>query len=125
MKNNNKGFTLIEVLTALFIFCLVCASTAPAFINNSKHNYDSQTKTIAINLADKILNDMRKDDITNYPSSGYKSTTHVINDKFYISKTYYCQTSKYCTKASRHLKVEIYKDSKLIYTVETVYTQLK
>lgn len=124
-KNNNKGFTLIEVLVALFIFALVCASTAPAFINHAKYNHNSQEKTAAINIAEKVLNKLRTKDITNLPSRGYELKTYIIDGKTYIAKIYYCNTLKYCSKASRHLSVEISKDSKMLYSVETVYTQLK
>ena len=125
MKNTNKGFTLIEVLMALFIFSIVCASTAPAFINHSKMNSESEVKTISINLAEKILNNLRKEDVTQFPSSGSKTTNYNVSNKNLNAVIVYCQKSQYCSKASRHLIINIFYHNKLSYSVETVYTQLQ
>ena len=112
MKNTNKGFTLIEVLMALFIFSIVCAS-------------ESEVKTISINLAEKILNNLRKEDVTQFPSSGSKTTNYNVSNKNLNAVIVYCQKSQYCSKASRHLTINIFYHNKLSYSVETVYTQLK
>ena len=125
MKNINKGFTLIEVLVALFIFSIVCASTAPAFINHSKMNTSSEVKTISINLAEKILNNLRKEDVTQFPSNGSKTKDYNVSGKNLNVVIEYCKKSQYCSKASRHLTINIFHNNKLSYSVETVYTQLK
>lgn len=122
---NSKGFTLIEVLVALCIFCIVCASTAPAFINHAMANTSSERKTTAINFAQNILDNLRKEDTTNLLSSGSEEISNKINGKNLIAKVSYCTNKTYCSTASRHILVEVFFEDKKIYDVETVYTQLR
>ncbi len=122
---SSKGFTLIEVLVALCIFSIVCVATAPAFINHASANTNSERKTTAINFAQNILDDLRKKDVTNLLSSGSEEITNTIDSKNLIAKVSYCTKSTYCSTASRHILVEVFFNDKNIYSVETVYTQLK
>ncbi len=124
-KSSNRGFTLIEVVIALFIFLTVCASTAPAFMNQAKFNAASETKTVAINLAEKILNHIRKEDITSYPKSGSETKEYNIGSRKLLSTISFCKKNEYCKTASRHITIDIAHNNEIVYSVETVYTQLK
>lgn len=55
MKNNQKGFSLIEVIASIVIISIVLLSFFQLFIQSNKTAVANNEKLVVINLADAIL----------------------------------------------------------------------
>lgn len=121
-----EGFTLVEVLVALFIFGVVMASASVAFISNLRHNTEAEKKMGALAVAQQILDDKRVQDPTSLPSTGAVTITSMPGmSTSYSASLTYCAKSQYCSSASRHLLLEVFYNGDKVYETETVFTQLK
>lgn len=121
MKHSN-GFSLIEALVAVSILSIALAAIAPIFISYAQVNRESQYKTQALALAQQIVDGLRQREFSEWPTSG--RTEAVSSDGTeYQTRVSYCTGSlTYCSDGARHLKVEVSKNDKIYYQVETVYT---
>ena len=127
MTNNQRGFTLLEVMVSLFIFSVVIAGMSPAFVAQLQQNTASEVKTEAIMAAQQVLDTLRLQDISGLPTSGAGgSTTIVIGDRSYVVTPTYCAESSFCTSiVTRHIGVTVTYAGVLRYETETVFTQLR
>lgn len=87
--NNNRGFTLIEVLASIMILAIIVTSFFQFFIFSQKSTMNSQDKLVGINIAQKVLEQIKEEaeKSDSYPTkSQYWIVTHP-NDQNYV-KTY-------------------------------------
>lgn len=124
---NHRGFTLIEVMIAVAIFGLVIAGMAPAFAAHIRFNTESELRSNAIAAAQHTLDELRFEDVTSMPSSGSVGPTNVVvGDKTFQVVRTFCGTASYCTSNRiRHIRVEVSYRERVIYGIETVYTDLE
>lgn len=122
-----SGFTLLEVMIALFVFGLVLAGMAPAFVMQMRQNTENAVRTGAIAAAQIALDDIRLNDITVLPMSGSAAPVNVnVDGRDYSVVVRYCVTASYCNPTStRHLTVEVAYRDDTKYRTQTVYTQLR
>ena len=126
---NARGFSLIEALIALSILSVVLASVVPLFITFSRSNLDSQHRTEAIAVAQMVVDELRQQSFEQWPESwpdpdGVKSLSSGHEDTLYDARISYCTADlPLCGSGARHTRVEVVKDGKTYYQVETVYTQ--
>ena len=59
IKNNNKGFTLVEMLIAFSILVLLSMTFLPVFSFVAKANVNNKDRLVASNLASSILEEIR------------------------------------------------------------------
>jgi len=125
--SNQRGFTLLEVLTALVIFGVVSSGMAAAFVTHLSFNYESKLRSNAIAAAQQVMDELRLEDPATLPTSGYGTTQTVTVDGFAFDVTpEYCSNASYCiSMQSRHIRIEVDYEGELLYGLETVYTQLR
>ena len=60
------------------------------------------------------------------PNSGSSGIQVVqVGDRNFEAITHYCATPGFCTATSRHLIIEVSHGGEIVYSVETVFTQLR
>ena len=119
-----RGFTLIEVIVALAIFGILLASVPMSYIVQMRFNTHAENTFLATSAAETVLDALRMETIKNLPSHGDRQETLTINSKDLEVITEFCKNSKYCDSATRHISIKVLLNEKVLYTVETVYTQL-
>jgi type IV pilus assembly protein PilA len=53
-RDNNEGFTLVEILVVILIIGILAAIALPAFLGQRAKSYDARAKTNARNMASQI-----------------------------------------------------------------------
>ena len=125
-KCSQAGFTLIEILVALTIFIIASALMAPSFIAHLKYNLGAERRSGAVAAAQEYLDQLRALDPATLPSSGTAAPVLVnAGERTYSVVVKYCLTPAYCTSRSRLIRLEVSFANELMYTVETVFTQLQ
>lgn len=121
------GFTILEVIVAMGMLGVVLVSTGNAFISISGQNSAMEVRSAAINAAQMTLDDLRQQSPTSLPDSGSAApTTVTVENKEFTVLVHFCRNTDFCTSAStRHIVVEVEHKTKEVFSVETVYTQLR
>ncbi len=121
-----KGFTLIEVMIAMAILGVGLAAMAPLFLAHLQINNQSELKNGAVLVAQQTLDTLRLQNPITMPNSGSTTPQNVtMGGRTYQVVTTYCALASYCNSGSRHIRVEVQFRGKTLYTVDTVYTQLR
>jgi prepilin-type N-terminal cleavage/methylation domain-containing protein len=122
----DRGFTLIEAVFALAILGITIAAVLPAFVDFLDANTLSEERSNAVAAAQQVMEELRQFDPGSLPSSGSSAVqTVTIGNHEYEVTAHYCRESTYCTTAGRHIILEVNFGGNTVYTVETVYTQLR
>lgn len=121
------GFTILEVVVAMGMLGVVLVSTGNAFVSISGHNSAMELRSAAINAAQMTLDDLRQQSPTSLPDSGSATPVAVtVENKDFTILVHFCRNAAFCTSAStRHIVVEVEHKAKEVFSVETVYTQLR
>lgn len=123
---NSRGFTLLEVLVSLTLLGIAGAAIVPALHSYSRFNRSMEIKSGALQAAQVILDEMRFQNPSTMRASGEDAAVTVdIGRERYAVSVAYCLRNQYCSSSSRHLKILVRHSEKVVYDVETVYTQLK
>lgn len=121
-----KGFTLIEVIIAMTILGVGLAAMAPLFLAHLQINNRSELRNGAVLVAQQTLDTLRLQNPITMPTSGSTTPQSVtMGGRTYKVITTYCVFTNYCNSGSRHIRVEVQFRGKTLYTVDTVYTQLR
>lgn len=125
-RNTEEGYTLMEVLVSLGLFTIISAGMVPSFVTYMKHNTNSQVKTEAIAVGQQILDRKRALEPSDMPTSGYDTPTTInVGKRSYEVKISYCTRSIFCSTGTRHLTAEVTYNNDLVYSTETVFTELR
>lgn len=122
---SQAGFTLIEILVSLAIFCVVSAVMAPSFMYHLKINTQAELKNGAIAVTQQVLDSIRPIDVSTLPTSGSSTQNISAGERTFSLKTIYCNNASWCSMSSRHIKIEVSYKNKKIYETETVFSQLR
>ena len=122
---NRQGFSLVEAIIAMAILSVVLAAVAPLFISYSQTNMQSQRRTEAVAVAQMEMDGLRKKPFADWPASGsvHSSPGNQANNIYNIKTSYCTAELPFCDSGARHIRVEVMKDGRTYYQVETVYTQ--
>lgn len=125
--SHESGFSLIEVMAALFIVSLVSAFMATGFVAQLKYNQDAEIKSAAVSAAQTVLEELRTIDPATMPNSGSTAPESITVGRFTFDvTTSYCSNATYCTSnAFRHVRVSVAQRGQVKYDVETVFSQLR
>jgi hypothetical protein len=86
----------------------------------------SEERSNAVAAAQQVMEELRQFDPGSLPSSGSSAVqTIAVGNHEYEVTAYYCREAAYCTSAARHIVLEVNFGGQTVYTVETVYTQLR
>jgi prepilin-type N-terminal cleavage/methylation domain-containing protein len=72
---SQRGFTMIETVVSLSLFVLAAAAVGKLLVSQVRMETDNATKTTAISLATKELEDLRSLDYPSIPASRTSTTT--------------------------------------------------
>lgn len=123
---SERGFTLVEAVFALAILAITLAAVLPAFVDFLDANSLSEERSNAVAAAQQVMEELRQFDPGSLPTSGSSAVqTVTVGNHEYELTAHYCRESIYCTSAARHIVLEVNFGGNTVYTVETVYTQLR
>jgi general secretion pathway protein I len=128
-----RGFTLVEALVAMALLGIAAAAILPAFMVQYDANSRAEIRGGAITAAQQVLEDLRLQDPHTMPDplgSGDppdQPRQVAVGDQTYDVVARYCERAEFCPPAapgSRHITVEVSFQGRIVYVVETIYTQL-
>lgn len=126
MTGGEKGATLVEALVALVILGVALAGILPSFTTQLHSNARCEQRSGAVSAAQQVLDALRLEDPAAMPMIGTSAPQLImVGELQYEVITRYCADNTYCNTESRHLIVEVQRDGRTIYDVETIYTQLR
>lgn len=126
MRGGGSGFSLVEALVALALVAVVLTGILPAFLGQQQANRRNDLRTGAIAAAQQVMEELRVVDPVAMPESGTAAPQLVtIGSNEYAVAATYCANADFCDTGSRHVLLEVTHDGERLYTVETVYTQLR
>lgn len=127
MNTRNAGFTIVEALVALSILVIAMSVMIPFFISNMQLNSRSDARTQAATIAQRVLDSYRLKNPagTEIPRSGSlrADMTDGAGRRWPYTVTF-CPTPAFCGESSRGLRVDVMQANQVVYTAETVFTQL-
>ncbi len=120
-----RGFSLLEVLTALALVAVAAAGILPAFVVHLNSNTRSEVRAGAVLAVERAMEALRLENPADLPTSGQSAPQLItVAGREYQVIVRYCVKDDYCNTGARHLEVEVSHGGRAIYAVETVYTQL-
>jgi prepilin-type N-terminal cleavage/methylation domain-containing protein len=123
--SGQRGVTLVEALVALAILGIALTGVLPAFTTQTRANTRSHERASAVSAAQQIVEALRFEDPSALPSVGATAPRLVtVGDLQFDVVTRFCVEPGFCNDDSRHLTVEVQREGRLIYDVQTVYTRL-
>lgn len=120
-----KGLSLVEILVALTVLALVLAFIVPSFTGHLQSNTSSELRSQAIALAQAKLEELRLQNPAALPSSGSVQETRSLGSRTYTVRTSFCTNAGLCASGSRHIRVEVIWNGRVVYGTETVFAQLR
>jgi len=125
---NQHGFSLIESLVSIALLAIALGSFSNSFIDQVRANNQNEIKTGATFAAQKVLDNLRLDDISAMPlTNTSNSAMNVsIGPHTYSVVVTFCALSQYCIDATdtRHIAIAVSHNNKEIYETEAVYTEI-
>lgn len=125
-KQVEAGFTLIEVIFALFLLLLIVT----VFLNTFLSNFNINTKEVQRSAATRIVEDTLE---TYRNSTDYGtlrapiSTTKLVDNVTYTINTTFCPpsapTDMVCTPTAVYITVEVKNGSQVLQTADTYYAR--
>ena len=120
------GMSLIEALIAIVLVGIALAGISQAFVTQMDANTRNDKRSGAIAAAQQVMEALRRQDPAGMPTTGSSSPQQVsMGGRDYQVVTSYCLVPSYCGTVSRHLRIEVTLDGQDLYSVESVYTQLR
>lgn len=121
-----SGFTLVEALVALAILGIVLAGIAPGFLLYSSTNTMNEVRSGAVAVAQRAFEFLRVQDPSDLPSTGTSAPQlmSVGANEFQVV-TKYCVIPSYCSAGTRHVVLEVSHAGRMVFTIESVLTQLR
>lgn len=120
------GFTLIEFMFAVTVFGVAAAAMTQSFAQMSQRNANHEVRSGAIGAAQKVLDELRIENVTSLPSTGSTTTEVVYGGRTFSVQTTYCAIAAYCASNSiRHIRVGVIYREQTRYQVDTVFCQLR
>lgn len=126
-RKHIRGCSIVEVLVSLGIFSIGTLAVAQAFTTQLTYNNRSELRSSAVAAAQVVLDELRVTDPNSMPTSGTSAPQNItIGGKIFAVTVAYCQATSFCTSTNvRDLKLTVKHNNLSVYSVETVYAQLR
>jgi type II secretory pathway pseudopilin PulG len=117
----------MEILFALVLFGLVSSAMFPSFLTHIQFNNRSEVRTAAHSAAQILLDELRLEDPGALPDEGSDDPVLIqVGQREFSVVTSYCVNEAFCTGSeTRHITVSVSYNDEILYSVETVYAQLR
>jgi type II secretory pathway pseudopilin PulG len=123
---NQKGFTVLEALLAMFLLGVVLTGLVPGFLTFLDTNTMSEENSDAVAAAQLVLERLRLQDPGALPSSGSTGPEIVnVGGREFEVLNHYCTVADFCGTDSRHIRVEVTYGGETLFEIESVYTRLQ
>ena len=119
-----EGSSLIEALIALAILATALVSTFNALASFSTMNKRNEARSNAAFAARAAIEELRYTDPESMPSTGTETSSVTVDPNNFVVTVTYCATSSYCSEYTRHISVSVSEDGQVVFSTETVFTQL-
>ncbi|MCB0354956.1 MAG: type II secretion system protein [Bdellovibrionales bacterium] len=125
--NNEAGFSLLEVLTALILLAISSAGILPAFLTHFKQMTQNEVRSSAYAAAQRVLDEIRIGDPSDLPDSGSGPTQSIeISGKNFFVTPSYCENASFCSDINtKFITIRVAYNGTTYYEVDTLYTQLR
>ena len=123
MNHRDQGFTLVEVIVTMLIFIIAITLIVPAFTAFLGLNSGNEQQTQAVRAAQQVLDRIRLQDPTSLTTNPAVQSVTVGGHPYQVAVAY-CYTAAYCSSGSKDVEVEVSDNGKLLFSAETVYTQI-
>lgn len=124
-SKDQKGSSLIEALIALSILATALVSTFSALASFTTMNKRNEARSNAAFAARAAIEELRYTDPESMPSTGTQTTSVTVGPNDFVVTVAYCTTSSYCTDHTRDISVSVAEDGRVVFSTETVFTQLR
>lgn len=136
-KFREQGFSLVEAIAALLILTISFAIAGPLFLAQTKSNIKNEIRTGAVSVSQQILDNLRLESSltlgetneNNIESLGkvYNYTQFVCTDQptFNNDRSITCPTTVDVNNPIRYILLQVKYYEETIYTVETIYTDIR
>ncbi|MCP3980224.1 MAG: type II secretion system protein [bacterium] len=123
---NERGFSLLEALVAMALLGIVMAGVAPSFLVYLNINTHNEERSAAVQAATLKMEDLRRANPASMPSSGSDAMELItVGERDFEIVSSYCTRPTFCGNDTRHVAVEVSYGDKIVFTVESVFTQLR
>jgi len=123
---NSRGYTLVEALAAITILGIALAGLLPSFITYLDTNTLSEERTEAVAVAQEAMEALRQAEPGDLPETGNSAVELVtVGNRDYEVVERYCVVDTLCGADTRHVIVEVSYGGQTIYSLESVFTQLR
>ena len=117
---SRKGFTLVEALIAVAILGIILAGILPSFISYSRLNTDSEFRTSAVAVAQEVMEDLRQLRLARWPETQVVWSRNMGGRDFEVLIEHEPWED---SSNAREVQLQVTHDDRVLYEVETVYTQ--
>jgi prepilin-type N-terminal cleavage/methylation domain-containing protein len=123
---SQRGFTMIEALVSLAILGIALAGIVPGFFLYTRTNALSEVRSGSVAAAQRVFEALRAQDPADLPSSGASAAQIVpVGKNEFQVVTRYCVITPYCSAGNRHVVIEVSYGGRIVFTIESVLTQLR
>lgn len=118
-----KGFTLVEALISLAILGIVLAGLVPAFTHYARLNTDSELRSSAVAVAQQVMEELRQLELSRWPDSE-ETWSLDMGDRNFEVLIEHDDWDDDGESSAKEVYLQVSHNDRMLYEVETVYTQL-
>ena len=128
-RSGTWGFGILEAVLAVALLSIALAAIVPVFVSYASTNGETEIRTGAVKVAERLLDDLRQRDFGTW--GDFK--TDVEAQKIDTGLRTYDATITWNTGAltlgnavdTRHVRVEVFFNDRQYYAIETVFTDFE
>ncbi|GGS10263.1 type IV pilus modification PilV family protein [Deinococcus sedimenti] len=123
--NHQQGFTLIEVLVTISVIAIGVMALIALMLSIFRVNQQADTKTQAIQLAQREFDDLKREALTTIPVTGKTEENVTYNNRAFTIRQEYCVTTSFCASNQKSVRLSILSGTTVLFMGETVLTDLR
>lgn len=121
----SQGFTLTEVLVTIFLIGIIVVAVLSLMTQAFSLNQKADDKGQAILLAQQELDLLKHVSPTSLKATGDDQRDVTFNGRAFQVRRTYCATPAYCTSDQRSVRIDVLRNTQLLFTGETVLAELR